>query len=47
MRLHLEVALYILYHISFTNRGWQTWEVERGSRTYVVGYSYDQKVADD
>lgn len=41
------VDLDILCHISLTNWGWQNRDAKRGSGTYAISASYEQKVAND
>lgn len=42
-----KVASEVLYQISLTNRGWYTWETDRGASTYAIGASNDHKAIDD
>lgn len=47
MNLHQDATSNVLGQTSFTNRGWHTWEVERGASNYAIGAYGKHKVVDD
>lgn len=47
MVLYWETTPEMLNQISLTNRGWKTEEAGRGSGTYTIYASCNQKIADD
>ena len=44
MGLHWKVASEILHRVSVTNQGWNNREANRGSCTYAIGTSSEQRI---